>query len=123
MATKPSVNRKYLPISEAFACNNDDQNTQINEEEDNCSEFFIIEDIRSQGYRKDILAGRGLDYEHSILAIATIAKFHGSSYCYRKENSIDMKKLYPVLGDVQFSTISSFGFELEIEKILGKILI
>jgi len=117
LAAKPDVNRKYLPISEAFDCHNGGSNSD-NNDEDNYTDFFIIEDIKGLGYRKDILSGRGLDYEHSILAIATISKFHAVTYCYRKENSIDIRKLYPVLGDVHLSTISSFGFELEIEKIL-----
>ena len=32
----------------------------------------------------------GLDFTHSILAMARLATFHATSYCMRKEKDIDM---------------------------------
>ena len=81
------------------------------------SEFFILEDVTCYGFRRDPLQGRGLDYEHSIVTIATLAKFHASSFSYRKENFSDMKKIFPVLGEPQLPVISS-EIVLKIEKIL-----
>ena len=45
LAAKPDVNRKYLPISEAFDCHNGGSNSD-NNDEDNYTDFFIIEDIK-----------------------------------------------------------------------------
>ena len=59
----------------------------------------------------------GLDYEHSIMGIATIAKFHASSYCYRKENSFDLKNISYLLGDQKLPEISS-EFVEEIKRII-----
>ena len=59
----------------------------------------------------------GLDYEHSIMGIATIAKFHASSYCYRKENCFDLKNISYLLGDQKLPEISS-EFVEEIKRII-----
>lgn len=54
---------------------------------DSCSTtengLFILEDIRAYGYKRDILSNQeGLDYEHSLLTVARLARFHATSYCY-----------------------------------------
>lgn len=59
----------------------------------------------------------GLDYEHSIMGIATIAKFHASSYCYRRENSLDLKNISDLLGDQKLPEITS-EFVEEIKRII-----
>lgn len=114
LATKPNVNRKHLPVPEAFVCNNPPDNEEV------WSDFFILEDVSCYGFIRDPFQGdfsRGLDYEHSISIISTLAKFHATSFCYRKDNFADMKKLFPVLGEPQLPLIST-EIALEIEKIL-----
>ena len=34
-------------------------------------------------YRLDMLGGDGLDYEHAVLAVSRLAKFHAVSYAFR----------------------------------------
>lgn len=151
LASNPDINRKYLPVPDAFVCHNEGDN------EDNSSDFFVLEDVRNLGYRQDILhpdRGQGscqasshthcqglslvrkmkavkegiindtpldpflgLDYEHSIMGIATIAKFHASSYCYRRENSLDLKNISQLLGDQKLPEITG-EFVEEIKRII-----
>lgn len=115
LATKPDLVPKYLPLPEAIVCQNEDD--QDNDDQD-ISSFFILEDVRSLGFKNDILSSYGLDYEHSIMAIGTIAKFHAASYCYRKENGLNMRIKFPTLRNLQLSSISS-EFQTEIEKMLS----
>ena len=45
--------------------------------------LFILEDMRAYGFKRDILGKQeGLDYEHSLLTVARLARFHATSYCY-----------------------------------------
>lgn len=58
LASNPDINRKYLPVPDAFVCHNEGDN------EDNSSDFFVLEDVRNLGYRQDILhpdRGQGSD--------------------------------------------------------------
>jgi len=115
LATKQDVNRKYLPVPDAFVCHNSDDN------QDNCSDFFMIEDMRNLGYRADVLAdtGRGLDYEHSIVAIAALARFHAASYCWRRETGADLKNASSLLRDEKLpAAAASDDFLREIGEIL-----
>ena len=115
LATKQDVNRKYLPVPDAFVCHNSDDN------QDNCSDFFMIEDMRNLGYRSDVLAdtGRGLDYEHSIVAIAALARFHAASYCWRRETGADLKNASSLLRDEKLpAAAASDDFLREIGEIL-----
>ena len=115
LATKPDLVPKYLPLPEAIVCQNEDE--ADNSDQDSLS-FFILEDVRSLGFKNDISSTHGLDYEHSIMAIATLAKFHATSYCYRKENVLNMRIKFPTLRNLQLSAISC-DFRLEIEKMLA----
>ena len=58
LASVPDINRKYLPVPDAFVCHNDADN------EDNSSDFFVLEDVKNLGFRQDILhpdRGQGSD--------------------------------------------------------------
>ena len=116
LATKPDLVPKYLPLPEAIVCQNNDE--AYDNGDQGISSFFILEDVRSLGFKNDISSTNGLDYEHSIMAIATLAKFHATSYCYRKENVCNMRIKFPTLRNLQLSAISS-ELQEEIEKILA----
>ena len=115
LATKPDVNGKHLPVPDTFICNNAEDN-----EDEARSDFFIMEDISSNcGFKRDILKGdHGLDYEHCIVTIAMLAKLHASSYCFKREKSLDMKSTFPVLKDKKMIPIMKPEVVSEIEKIL-----
>ena len=58
--------------------------------------IFMLEDMRGVGYiRNSTQCKDGLDYEHSILALATLARFHACSFCYKKSKKMNMAALYP----------------------------
>ena len=81
----------------------------------------MIEDMRNLGYRSDVLAdtGRGLDYEHSIVAIAALARFHAASYCWRRETGADLKNASSLLRDEKLpAAAASDDFLREIGEIL-----
>lgn len=66
-----------------------------NEEEKHECEVFLLENMNYRGYSEDVLKDReGLDYEHSVLALATLARFHAASYCYRREKGVSPQSLY-----------------------------
>merc|ERR1712179_338601 len=56
---------------------------QANGRGDDCEgEIFLVENLGYRGYRDDVLKDReGLDYEHAVLTLASLAKFHAASYC------------------------------------------
>ena len=62
---------------------------------------FLLENVRSRGYTEDVLTGSattgGLDYEHCVVAMTALARFHASSYCYFKLQNIDLDHAYPFL--------------------------
>ena len=50
----------------------------------------MIENKCHLGFKKDLLkTKKGLDYEHSVIAISALARFHASSYCYRKQCQVN----------------------------------
>ena len=60
----------------------------------------MLENKAYLGFKRDLMPNKdGLDYEHSVIVIAALAKFHATSYCFRRQNHIDMVKKYPVLRD------------------------
>ena len=80
------------------------------------SKLFMIENKRHLGFEKDRMKNKeGLDYEHSVIVIAALAKFHATSYCYRKHGEVAMVENYPVLKeelafpDISEETITVLG--------------
>ena len=62
---------------------------------------FILESLASKGYKDDISDPDGLDYEHCIMAISFLARFHAVSYCFRKQENILLEEKYNFLDDLQ----------------------
>ena len=82
---------RFLPIPEYFKTLR-----EPNKPEDTHSKMIITKNMKFSGYR--VLADvKGLDYEHSVLALATLARLHAISFCYRKDKKIDLTVKYPVL--------------------------
>ena len=79
---------------------------------------FMIENKGHLGFKKDLIENKeGLDYEHSVIVIAALAKFHATSFCFRKHDEVEMVKNYPVLKDgLSFPDVSE-----ETIKKLGKL--
>ena len=48
---------------------------------------------------QDRLDESGLDFNHSIMAISRLARFHAVSYAMRKEKDLDMRTEYPFLQE------------------------
>lgn len=71
------------------------------DQEDFYRSLFLIQDLYSSGYRMaDVEPDEnGLDFTHSLLAIAKLAAFHAVSYCMKKEKDIDFLIQYPFLQE------------------------
>ena len=94
---------KLLPIPEyirvAPATTSGIEENQTPEHESG-KHLFMLENKAYLGFKRDLMPNKdGLDYEHSVIVIAALAKFHATSYCFRRQNHIDMVKKYPVLRD------------------------
>ena len=62
--------------------------------------IFMIENKGHLGFKKDLIENKeGLDYEHSVIVIAALAKYHATSFCFRKHGEVEMFENYPVLKD------------------------
>ena len=128
---KTYLNRKskcpqlMLPILEHIDCSNikdefnEEEDAEVSNVEDDLSKLFIVENLCHKGYKDDILDLEGLDYEHSIMAISYLAKFHATSYCYRKEEDFSLPEKYSLLEEIQVPTFGSKACRI-VEKILKK---
>ena len=114
-----SSNSKYLPIPKYFKSERSDfqEYTEPNFDSKKAT-VFMIEDVKNLGFLTNVvLAREGLDYEHSILGVAALARLHASSYCFRKEKTVAMEDSYPVLEEeLMIPTVSGETMSL-IEKI------
>ena len=128
---KTYLNRKskcpqlMLPILEHIDCSNikdefnEEEDAEVSNVEDDLSKLFIVENLCHKGYKDDILDLEGLDYEHSIMAISYLAKFHATSYCYRKDEDFSLPEKYSLLEEIQVPTFGSKACKI-VEKILKK---
>ena len=47
--------------------------------------LLLLEDVKHLGFKEVTQQfSEGFDYEHSVLVISALARFHAASYCYRK---------------------------------------
>ena len=128
---KSYLNRKskcpqfLLPVLEHVDCSNityefnEEEDVEVSNVEDDLSKLFIVENLGHKGYKDDILDLEGLDYEHSMMAISYLAKFHATSYCYRKDEDFSLPEKYSLLEDIQVPTFGSKACRI-VEKILKK---
>ena len=94
----------YIPIQTQVDCSKLQQLVEEDSEDasvidNDLKRIFILESLASKGYKDDISDPDGLDYEHSIMAISSLAKFHAASYCYRKQENIHLEEKYDFLDD------------------------
>ena len=82
LASNPDINRKYLPVPDAFECHNEGDN------EDNGSDFFVLEDGRNLGYRQDILhPDRGQGSDPGVLRNRLARPLIGQNLIILKKNN------------------------------------
>ena len=94
----------YIPIQTQVDCSKLQQLVEEDSEDasgidNDLKRIFILESLASKGYKDDISESDGLDYEHSIMAISALARFHAASYCYRKQENIQLEEKYVFLDD------------------------
>ena len=117
LASKNIVCSDFLPIAEYFKIvkvNSFEEESSIEvSKKEEPSKIFLLENLRHKGFKEDILHDReGLDYEHSVLAVSSLATFHAATFCYIREENISMIEKYPVLveevevPDIQEDTVS-----------------
>ena len=96
LAEKYFLKSKFLPIPDYIKIG-DDSLLEIDGERGGGS-LIMIENMKHLGFKKDLMANHdGLDYEHSVLVIAALAKFHATSYCFRNDSKVAILEKYPVL--------------------------
>jgi len=109
---KDLSNLNLVPVQEQIDCSKMQSSIEEDDEElssqieNDLTKVFILESLFHRGYKDDISDLDGLDYEHSIMAISYLAKFHASSYCYRKEENIVLHEKYPELENIQMPTFT-----------------
>ena len=74
-----------------------DRNTEIKSRP--TKSILLLEDVKHLGF-KDVAEEfpDGLDYEHSVLTISNLARFHAASYVFRKTARIDWTEEYPLIS-------------------------
>ena len=101
LSRKSKCPQFLLPLLEHLDCSNikdefnEEEDVEVSNVEDDISKLFIVENLGHKGYKDDILDLEGLDYEHSIMAISYLAKFHATSYCYRKDEDCSLPENTP----------------------------
>lgn len=69
--------------------------------ESGADKILVLQDLFNAGYHaatQDRLDENGLDFNHSIMAISRLARFHAASYAMRKEHKMDFRSRYPFLA-------------------------
>ena len=82
---------RFLPIPEYFKTLKSSENPEFTN-----FKMIITKNMKYSGYQA-LMDAKGLDYEHSVVALAALARLHAISYCYRKEKKTNLKAEYPVL--------------------------
>ena len=101
LSSKENINQNLVPVLDQIDCSKFQEILEEEDIENDLTKIFILESLSHKGYKDDISDLDGLDYEHSIMAISYLAKFHATSYCYRKEKKISLPEKYCQLQDVQ----------------------
>ena len=71
--------------------------------------LLLLEDVKHLGF-KDVTQqfSEGFDYEHSVLVISALARFHAASYCFRKSTRFNWNKKYPsILTEIVVPKLST----------------
>lgn len=111
MHKKDLSNLNLVPVLQQIDCSKlqssieEDDEEVSSQVENDLTKVFILESLLHKGYKDDISDLDGLDYEHSIMAIAYLAKFHAASYCYRKDENIALQEKYQ-LENITMPTFS-----------------
>ena len=96
LAEKYFLKSKFLPIPDYIKIG-DDSLLEIDGERGGGS-LIMIENMKHLGFKKDLMENHdGLDYEHSVLVIAALGRFHATSYCFRQDSKSTILQKYPVL--------------------------
>ena len=68
----------------------------------------MIENKGHMGFKRDLMENHeGLDYEHSVLVIAALGRFHATSHCFIKDSKVTIVEKYPVLKErLPFTNVS-----------------
>ena len=77
-------------------------------ETDQSKPLLMIEDVKHLGFKTVVEEfPEGLDYEHSVLVISTMARFHAASYAFRKSTKSNWNEKYPdISSDVEVPKLS-----------------
>ena len=85
IAVKFLTYSKFQPIPGCIKI--DHFETEQNKEETKLHgcKIFMIENKGHLGFKKDLMENHeGLNYEHSVLAIAALGRFHATYFCYKR---------------------------------------
>ena len=86
---KPS---DFLSIPEYFEAREQNDKTT----ETNVDNLFMLENTKQMGFNTCSLWNQeGLDYEQSVLAVSALARFHAATFCFRKEEKVNLSLEYP----------------------------
>ena len=76
---------------------------------DGCTPFthLILQDLFASDFQMAEIDRdeNGLDFTHTILALAKLATFHAVSYCMKKEKNIDLHERYEITLKIYLSSI------------------
>ena len=76
---------RFLPIPEYVTTLKGSDNPEYTN-----FKMIITKNVKCSGYLR-FQDGTNLDYEHSTVALASLARFHAISYCYQKEKNGDLE--------------------------------
>ena len=71
--------------------------------------LLLLEDVKHLGFKEVTQQfPEGFDYEHSVLVISALARFHAASYCFRKSARYNWNEKYPsILSETEVPKLSS----------------
>ena len=102
LSEKYLTKSKFQPIPDCINIGNGAGAVQENGKEigDFESRIFMIENKGHMGFKRDLMENHeGLDYEHSVLVIAALGRFHATSHCFIKDSKVTIDEKYPVLKE------------------------
>ena len=97
LAERNFLKSRFLPIPDFIKFGDDSLEERV---ERYGKGLIMIENMKHFGFKKDLVENlEGLDFEHSVLVIAALGKFHATSYCFRKDSKMAVLQKYPVLQE------------------------